>query len=273
VRGLAIEQGLRRGGYRGEYRMFGPSSPFPDLTPSFHEAVELSESELLDPVKARESPLALALGRYRPDLLVVDLFWLTVRHLLPLPGCECWLILRSCPPTWMEGPAGLPFVPDLFRRVIAIEPMDAAHVTDRIDPVVIRNPDECRPRHALRERLGVATDRQLIVLVYSGGKEERPHVESPHPSAVVYTFDLREPGGLFPIAEWLNGADVVVSGAGYNSFWEAHWLGYAPRTTFIPFRATIDNQLWRITACSGHAPRENGADTLARWIAGATKLW
>ncbi len=71
----------------------------------------------------------------------------------------------------------------------------------------------------------------------------------------------------FPAAEWLGGADRIVAGAGYNAFWEAHWLGYAERTEWIPFRRTIDDQALRVELSRGMTPRENGADTLARWIA------
>jgi hypothetical protein len=60
----------------------------------------------------------------------------------------------------------------------------------------------------------------------------------------------------------------VATGAGYNSFWEARWLGYADRTTFTAFARPIDDQVWRVRECGAHTMRENGADALARAILG-----
>ena len=49
-----------------------------------------------------------------------------------------------------------------------------------------------------------------------------------------------------------------------NSVWEARWLGYAERTTFVPFPRGNDDQAARI---AGRVPMtENGADVLAGWM-------
>jgi hypothetical protein len=71
---------------------------------------------------------------------------------------------------------------------------------------------------------------------------------------------------MFPAAPWLADADRIVTGAGYNAFWEARWLGYAGRTEFHALPRRIDNQAWRLEFCRSHPMARNGADTLAAMV-------
>jgi hypothetical protein len=193
------------------------------------------------------------------------LFWAPLRWILSGLRCEAWLLVRICPPQWLNGVPGLPFEPSQYARIIAVEPMPERGAREAIDPVVVCNPEECQPPGALRERLGVANGRPLTVVSHAGGRGEVEDLSRVAGEGAV-VLDLFEPGAPFPAAEWLPGADRIVTGGGYNAFWEAHWLGYWERTTFVPFRRSIDDQALRVETCRGAIPRENGADTLARWI-------
>lgn len=136
---------------------------------------------------------------------------------------------------------------------------------ESIDPLVVCNPEECRPPGALREHFAVPPDQPLLVVSHAGERREAEILEGiAGPQA--RTLNLFEPGALFPAAEWLPGADSLVCGAGYNAFWVAHWLGYAPRARWVPFARPIDDQRLRAENAPVASPRENGADTLARWI-------
>jgi hypothetical protein len=266
VRGVALGRALRRRGAAVEYRMFGPPVPYAAAARDDYEAVRIAEAELRDPTRARASTLAAALGAFRPDLLVVDLFWAPLRHVLPLPGCEAWLLVRCCPRAWFEGPPDTRWEPRQFARVVGIEPHRHAAVRETVEPVVVCNPEECRPASALRERLGVPANRRLVVATHAGVRGEMAAVAAGAETAV--RMDLHAADALFPLAEWLGGADAVLAAAGYNAFWEARWLGYAARTRFTPLRRDVDDQAWRLHVCSGYAMRANGADVLAGWIAG-----
>lgn len=268
VRGLAVARGLARAGFRGELRFFGPRPPFP--LPAWNERAETVEIQhdptLRHPQLANGSDLARRLRQFCPDLLLVDLFWTPLRWILPQLGAEAWLLARICPPVWWVGPPEAPFSAALFRRIVAIEPFDAPPATDRIDPVVVANPEECQPPEALRERLGVPVDQDLTVVVHAGERGELADLLAAAPTEVAARLDLADPTAPFPASEWLGGADHVVAGAGYNTFWEARWLGYAARTTFVPFRRTIDDQTRRAAGLREPRPRRNGADVLAGWI-------
>lgn len=267
VRGLAIERALGRAGFAGTFRMFGPPLPFPAAAGTAYEPIEIrADRTLLDPRLAGETGFARRLADYAPDLLLVDLFWMPLRWVLPALPCEAWLLLRTCPPRWLVGPTGARFDARQFRRIVAIEPMDYEVIDEVIDPVVIANPDECRPPEALRDHLGFPPGRPLTVVLHAGAPGEAAQLREEAGAGAV-TLDLFQERALFPAAEWLGGADRIVAGAGFNAYWEARWLGYAGKTTFVPFLRSIDDQERRLTF-GDYRPRQNGADVVAGWIAG-----
>ncbi len=297
LRGLAIERALARCGSKATFAIFAPRFPYAvaragregDRGASLRE-VTVKHEELRDPARARESDLARALAAFAPDVVLVDLFWAPLRHVLPLPSCEAWLLIRSVPPKWFIGPPGHPYERSQYARVIAIEPgAGRGHEDEAIDPIVIANPGEVKPKTALREALGVAAGERLVVVHQVGVPGEWAELTKGGGSVHAFTLSrddamkgavtsvderaeaARAPGvhvhdgdSFFPLAEWLPGADAIASGAGYNAFWEAQWLGFAERTTFTAFARNIDDQAWRVKTCAGHVPRANGADELAR---------
>jgi hypothetical protein len=284
VRGLAVGRGLRRAGLAGEYRMFGPRLPFPAArrrTPEDGEYGEYTEVEVdSDPALrqrhlAQVSGLARALAGFAPDLLLVDLFWAPLYWILPALACPAWLLLRRCPAIWLEGPPGLPFQRGQYERVLAIEPLaqsvldgDRIDPIDPIDPIVVADPADIQTPAAVRERWGVPAGEELVVVAHAGQTGELEVLRQAAGTSAHVVFDLFDPAAPFPAAPWLAGADRVVSGLGYNAFWEARWLGFAGRTLFVPFRRSIDDQGGRLAANGGYVMRENGADTLARMILG-----
>jgi hypothetical protein len=272
VRGVAIGRGLARvTGEEVEYRTFGPALPCAGGRRFIHCEVPVSRAELEDPTRAPEGLLARAIGDYRPDVLLIDMFWAPLCFVLPALaslGCEAWLLLRKCPSAWFGGPsAAMQFEASRYARILAIEPnLGTGPWAETIEPIVVANADECRPKTALRAHFDVPDGVRLDVVVHAGRPGERAELRGAGAEARV--LDLFDESSLFPAAEWLGGADRIATGAGYNSFWEAQWLRYAERTTFTPFARPIDDQGWRIRACSAHAMRENGADALARALVG-----
>ncbi|PRQ02461.1 hypothetical protein ENSA5_22790 [Enhygromyxa salina] len=273
VRGEAIRRGLARAGFTGEVRSFGPATGFDGWLSGDHLSVEVRDDPMLaDPDLAPRSALGRALLDWQPDLVIVDMFWAPVRHLLARLGCPAWLLVRACPPVWLTGAGAVRFDPGAWDRIVAIEPIGAEVLTHAIDPIVIANPNECAGPGRLRELLGAPDDRPLVVVSHAGKPAERGELEARAQArapagATVVRLDPDGPGrGLFPAARTLGGADLVVSGVGYNSFWEAHWLGWHERTEFCPFARSIDRQGLRLARFRGHRARANGADTLAQWV-------
>jgi len=266
--GVAVQRGLARAGFSGDFRIFGPPIDFPAAERFGYQPVPIDPLQVTNPFEAPDTELARVLADFAPELLVVDMFWAPVMYLLPLPGCVHWLLVRKAPDNWLEGNEYAPFDPSPYARIIAFEPAEHPHLTDHIEPVVICNPDECRPPDALRTLLAVPDDKRLAVVTHAGAAGELADLQTDEDveDTVVARFDLRDAAAPFPAAEWLGGADRIYSAAGYNSFWEAKTLGYYDRTRFTAFGRRIDDQQWRLDACADYVPADNGADQLARMI-------
>lgn len=225
--------------------------------------VEMRPDDYRSPALAATSPLAVALREVRPDLIVCDLHWAPVQQVLATEiGVPAWLLLRSHPPAWLRGPAWLPFDQGRWSRIFAIEPLALPVAHETLDPVVIANPDEAMPPSALRQRLGLAPSVPLTVRMQAGRPGFIDRLEGDEVGHV-HRADMHAPDAIFPICTWLQDADRVLCGGGYNSFWEAARMGYADRTRFTAFPAQIDDQAWRIRTFAGVRPATNGADALA----------
>jgi len=266
VHALAVERGLRRQGFEGVFRVVGPEVPYP---------VEHGLDYVVGTVpraafRAAEAALATAAARellaFDPDVLLVDMFWAPLTHVLPALRGEAWLLLHTVPRSWLRGPLKNRFQPELFARVLATEPMRHHPELDAIPPVVVCNPDEQQPVMALKQHLGVPLDQHLTLVAQTGmpGELERLAEQAKEQGSVVCSLSLRQPGALFPLAPYLCGADRILGGAGYNLWWETRWLGLSDRTHCVAFDRTIDDQAFR--ASSGLIPQENGADVLARML-------
>lgn len=265
VRGLAIARALRRRGCQASFRIFSPVPAPAHQNWAELELVHVAGAELDEPRRALESGLFRSLAAYNPDLLLVDLFWAPLRHILPALHCEAWLLLRCVPLWWFSGSRRRPFARAQFARAFAMEPLVDWPGAEPLDPVVISNPEECQAAGALRDRLGLAPSRRLVVAIHAGRPGEILRLGG-GPDCI--RWNGSEPVFPFPAAEWLRDADEIFSGAGYNSYWEAVWLGYAGNVRFMPFPRPIDDQRRRTKLASGFRMTNNGADVLAAYIAG-----
>ncbi|HVU02308.1 MAG TPA: hypothetical protein VHE30_11180 [Polyangiaceae bacterium] len=269
-RALAIRRGLARTGRPFEFRVFYARLPL--RPPEELDVVSVDAGEVLvNPATAKDSLTARAIREFSPDVLLVDVSWFELRHVLPLPGIEPWLLLRWAHPELLGGPLNRGFPRDHYARIIAIEPIAFPDIQDRMDPIVGCNPDECHPPSALREHLGVPLDRKLSLVVQTGLPHEIAELEAYErersPDHVVVATSLHHERRLFPIAPYLRGADRIVGGTGYNLFWETRWLGLADRTELHVFRRLVDDQGPRLRTKDTRM-KENGADTLARALFG-----
>jgi hypothetical protein len=125
-----------------------------------------------------------------------------------------------------------------------------------------------QPRGALRDRLAVPRERRLVVVAHAGiAGEAASFAPCVGQGETLVSLDLHAADALFPVAAWLGDGDAIHAAAGYNAFWEAHWLGYAARTRFVALPRRNDDPFLRMKA-RGHVMSANGADTLAAMITG-----
>lgn len=273
MHGLALRRAVTRQGLPVRVTLVAPPLPFPALTRLDDlVTVPTDAPSLLDAATAPATPLAEALRRLRPDVIVVGHFWAPLRHVLPALSAafspRAWLLLRKAPPHWLKGPQSAPFLASQFERLLEIEPVgfDVPRL-EAWPPLVVANRDELLDRPQARAALGLPADGPVTLAFQAGNPGELATLVDGIDTGALHTVDLRHPGAPMPMAPLLNAADVVVTGAGYNAFWEARWLGTMPRTRFVPFARRIDDQAWRLARCADVPLTENGADLLAMALA------
>jgi len=276
MHGVALRRAAQRSGLPVSVSLVSPPLPFPAVRRlADHTAVEMDPAALVDPARAASTPLARALSSLKPDVVVVGHFWANVQRIIAQLGFEAWLLLRKAPPVWIKGPPQAPFAPSVFARRLEIEPVGFAGDFEQLAPLVVVNRDELVPAAAARAALlnGVDDDGRPLRLVFQAGNpgEAQALASSSSPSSSSYShtrvIDLRDNDAPWPVADLLLGADEIVSGAGYNAYWESRWLGTAAKTTLVPFARRIDDQAWRLSLAS-LPMRENGADQLIRMLYG-----
>lgn len=265
VRGVAVQRALERRGAGVEFRLFSPPSPFARLAGAAHTPVTVDPTELRSPPRARASGLARALHDFAPDVVLVDLFWVPLAF-VPLP-CPAWLLLRSVPPAWLVGPKEARFDATDYQHVFAIEPAPGLERFEALPPVVVCNRDEARPREALCAVLDADPRAPLHVIARGGLAADAAPLRAvaPTPGAQVRELDLSAPDAPFPLAPYLAGlgpTDTLVAAPGYNTFWEAWTLGFAPRVRWVPLTRTLDDAAWR-ARLTPQPVTQNGADVLA----------
>lgn len=267
----------------------GGAAAFPALrhVDDLHHAT-FSPREIVAASTARSSALAAALRALRPDVVVVGQFWMPFQHIVGGLDVPAALLLRKAPAIWVQGPAALPFSSSSWTRVIETEPVGFGVVgSTSAPPLVVCNPDELLDAATARAQLlaGRVDDGRPLRLVFQAGNVgEAQQLATSSPSldgvAVVpmggradgqglhgrramqtRVIDLRDDDAPFPVARLLLGADEVVSGAGYNAFWEARWLGTAHKTHLVALPRSIDDQAWRLSL-STTTMTANGADVL-----------
>lgn len=269
TRALALVRAVERAGRPLRVSIVGPPNPWSAIR--FPEWVARREiafrpEEYTTPERARESALGTTLSALAPDVVLCDLHWVPVQQVLAAGiSTPAWLLLRSHVPRWLDGPSFATFERELWERVFAIEPIGLPCAHQSLEPVVVGNPGERMPPDALHRHLGLTPGTPLTVAMQAGEVGEVEQLLG-EPVGHLLQSDLRAEGVPYPLGLWLQGATRVLSGAGYNAFWEAKWLGHFERTRFTAFPRPIDDQAWRIRECAAYRMRENGADQLVRLL-------
>ena len=280
VRGLAIGQALNRAGYRGDMRMFIPTKPLAGLrealAPFSPTVCPIDPEEVLDPLRGPRSEISAALIDYAPDLLIADMFWAPLLHILPLLNTESWLLVRSCPDIWLRGTQTTPFDSTQFTRIIGIEPLTNKEISEHIEPIVICNPDDAKTRAELCARWDIEGGTRVVAITHAGLRGEIDVLRSDYDETIgdeeddsfIIESDLHDQNAVFPLAAWLPAVDQIHCAAGYNSYWESRWMNYAHKTRMRVIARKIDDPLSRVESGRSYRMRENGADVLARSIVG-----
>jgi hypothetical protein len=209
---------------------------------------------------------------FEPDVLVVDLVWFLAQSLMDRIGCPTVLLMRSVTDAFLEFASGemrLRFDASEFDLVVSIEPHAVVGAGVRTEPLVLRNPDELLSREEAAGLLELrAQDRNCLIL-QNGEPGEFSRLAAAYSYLEdagyrVYASTNFDQQGVFPAVEYYNAFDFIVTGAGYNSFWECVFLD--KEAVFVPMPRVFEDQRERVETCSDYHFEVNGADQLVRLL-------
>ena len=173
MRGLAIR---RPGTSRVPGRFSDVSAPPCGAAPPPGTAIERSGSPCRScTTREGDGERQRQVVEFSPDLLLIDVFWSALRWVLPLPGCGAGLARPHRPPRLANSPGGWgPVRGGGSRTYLKIEPFPGPGQTEdeveEIDPIVVCNPDECRPLGQVRERLLVPRHLPVNIIAHSAAR-------------------------------------------------------------------------------------------------------
>lgn len=271
VQGLAVAHALDRHGGRHDYAVMTPGAVPPSAAADarFIPLPPEGEEEL-SPSAYTESALYRALVSFKPDVLIVELHWFMVHAFIQTLPCRKIFLCREVAPEFFSIPlpgGAIAFRPDDYDLVLATEPFERPFPMEEINPIVLRNPDEIFSRAEACRRLGLDPAESICLFTFKEDPREElaarktySYLEEEGGYRMVYAADYEN--GLFPVADYFNACDYLVTGAGYNSFWEARW--FRKEAIFLPMPRRFENQYRRVAELSDSTFDENGADQLAR---------
>jgi hypothetical protein len=233
VLGLCVAAALKRSGMPYEVAILSVETPFAQLARRSGVSImtlPAEEADALGPERYRESALFRAIDSYRPDFLIVDLFWFNLDAFLRELPCKKILLIRQVDPAIFH-----------FRvpgRELTFHPAD-------YDIILKTEPGFELPFPARQiADLGFGDKEETCLFAFNGKQGEgasawKSYSYLREEGWKVYRSDNRQ-GGLFPAVDWFNAFDMLVCGAGYSAFWEARAFG--KEAFFVPFPRRFEDQ-------------------------------
>lgn len=273
VTGISIGNAFKRKGVPCEFTIVS-SSDFSHLASGFnHVEIPLEEADALSPENFMSSALYNCLRKLDPDVLLVDLLWFPLYHFLHELRCVKILLCRQVSDRFFSIPlpAGtIGIDPSAYDMVVATEPFESCIPMKQVNPIVIRNRDEILGREEALKKLGVKSGKPVGLFAYNGEPGEYREIRKKYsylerPYNMIYSTNYSGKG-FFPMVDYFNAVDFIVSGAGYNSFWEI--IYFEKEAVFEPVVRRFEDQAKRVLECSDYRFSENGADQLVGIVMG-----
>ncbi len=275
VIGASIGNALRRAGVQVDYRILS-SCPFAHLADRLgfdHREIPLEMSERLGPEAWPGSELYAAIRQFHPDVLLVLLYWMPLQFILPELACRKVFLCWDAHPRYYTVPlpqGTLHFQPDQYHRLVKIEPFQAPFPAGEVNPLVIRGRDEILPRSEALRRLSLREEGRHCLFAFNGEPGEFEAARKAYSYLeeqgyrMFYSTNYRS--GIFPAVDYFSAFDLLVTGAGYNAFWEARY--FQKEAVFVPLPRRFEDQERRAGMYEDYTFERNGADQLVELLLG-----
>ena len=270
VTGLALAEGFRRAGVDVEFTILSDNA-FGHLAEGIAEFIRVPAEPHLFLVADHRTRIYRELERLNPDLFIVFGSWVPVLPYIHELSCRTVLLMRQVNPPFLRLtlPDGqeVPINPEDYDLALTCEPNFILPGFQEINPIVIRNPDELLPDAVARARLGVPDGLRNCVIARNGYEGELEDLLARHGGREGWHLTvLTNKGGrgVFPLAEYAAGIDLLISGGGYATFYETRYLRIPAELE--PFERNAEDIAWRLETNATYSFRENGADQFVRLV-------
>lgn len=149
---------------------------------------------------------------------------------------------------------------------VAIEPIVPVKTDYQVEPIVYSNPSE--QTKLVTQGLGAVVHSSRVEMM-----RDLPidWLTEAGLQVLYYAGDVA--GATVPICDTLSTFERIVSGAGYNRYWESRWLGLDERTKFYALDGPrlVSDQHARLAEAGAHRMRANGADQLVQLVVEALR--
>lgn len=268
VRGISIGNALLRKRVSCEYTILS-SSPFAFLANDFkHIEIPVENDSAHLKNTYQDSILYNTLIEVNPDILIIDILWFPLYHFLDKFNCKKIFLHSQAGDDYFDikiaGDRRI-FRPDDYDRVISCEPLPVKIPSERINPIIIKNRDEILPGDDAYKKLRIKDDRPVCLFGYNGEPGEYESIKKKYSyleeAEYQMLYSTNYSGkSYFPIVDYFNAFDFIISGAGYNAFWEI--IYFNKEAVFEPVPRQFEDQYWRVQNCQEYYFEENGADQL-----------
>ncbi len=274
IKGISIGNALKRKGIDSDYTILSSSS-FGFLADKFdieHIEIPVEHEKKLTGKCYDKSELFCTISRLDPDILIVDLQWFTINGFIDDLPCKKIFL---CTNLNSEEKANLYFNIPLSDRILRFNPAKYDLIVEAeptfipkpklsINPLIIRNREEIFSKEDAIKYLEINHSNMVCLFAINGKPGEYidalktfSYLEDEGYN-IIYSTNYE--GGIFPVADYFNAFDLIVTSGGYNSFWEVQY--FKKEAIFIPAHRQFEDQKKRIDKCSGITFEENGADQL-----------
>lgn len=274
VRGIAIGNAFRRNKYNIDFTILHASNFNFLIINSHYNSIKIGP-ENIECFGKKEYSSSLsykALVSLNPDILIVDLLWFPLNHFIEELPCKKIFLCRQVDDNFFTIPLELEtkiFNSKQYDIIVAIEPFSSKiQFTHQINPIIIRNKNEILPKKDALNLLNIDESTKNCLLYFNGNPGDFEKVLNDYSYLVDEGYNIISTtnynSGLFPAVDYFNAFDLIVCGAGYNSYWEAKYFN--KDTIIIPTFATFESGERRLNECGDYEFEENGADQLVNII-------
>jgi hypothetical protein len=268
VTGISIANALKRKKIDCEFTIVSSFQPLFQFENVHQIKIPIETEEILLSNNYHDSILYKTLIELKPDVILFDLIWHMTYCFIHKLNCKKILLCRQVSDKFFSIPLPnqkLIFDPNHFNLIFATEPFKSSIEMRSLNPIIIRNRDEIFPHNEALHKLGIKDKLPVCLLAYNGEPGEYEAIMKKYSYLanteyqMLYSTNYSDKS-FFPIVDYFNAFDFIVSGAGYNAFWEIVYFN--KEAVFEPVHRAFEDQFWRVQNSQEYYFEENGADQL-----------